>query len=88
MLVMVAEDGIGVIQPLKEIAQLAREVGALLMTDGTQAVGKMPLNVDEWGIDLMPMSAHKFYGPKGVGALFVQQRRPNRVKLEALLHGG
>lgn len=88
VVVMAVNNEIGVIQPLKEIAQLAREVGALLMTDGTQAVGKMPLNVDELGIDLMPMSAHKFYGPKGVGALFVRQRRPNRVKLEALLHGG
>ena len=86
--VMAVNNEIGVIQPLKEIAELARAVGALLMTDGTQAVGKMPLNVDELGIDLMPMSAHKFYGPKGVGALFVRQRRPNRVKLEALLHGG
>ena len=58
------------------------------MTDGTQAAGKLALNVDELGIDLMPMSAHKFYGPKGVGALFVRQRRPWRIKLEALLHGG
>jgi len=48
----------------------------------------MPIAVDEMGIDLMAISAHKFYGPKGVGALFVRQRRPNRVKLEALLHGG
>lgn len=86
--VMAVNNEIGVIQPLKEISQLTRDVGALLMTDGTQAVGKMSLNVDELGIDLMPMSAHKFYGPKGVGALFVRQRRPNRVKLEALLHGG
>jgi cysteine desulfurase len=85
---MAVNNEIGVVQPLNEIGRLAREVGVLFMTDGTQAVGKMPLNVDELGIDLMPMSAHKFYGPKGVGALFVRQRRPNRVKLEALLHGG
>jgi cysteine desulfurase len=85
---MAVNNEIGVVQPLNEIGRLTREVGALFMTDGTQAVGKMPLNVDELGIDLMPMSAHKFYGPKGVGALFVRQRRPNRVKLEALLHGG
>jgi cysteine desulfurase len=85
---MAVNNEIGVVQPLNEIGRLTREVGALFMTDGTQAVGKMPLNVDELGIDLMPMSAHKFYGPKGVGALFVRQRRSNRVKLEALLHGG
>ena len=86
--VMAVNNEIGVIQPLKEISQLTHQAGALLLTDGTQAVGKMPLNVDDLGIDLMPMSAHKFYGPKGAGALFVRQRRPNRVKLEALLHGG
>lgn len=86
--VMAVNNEIGIVQPLKEISQLTRDAGVLLMTDGTQAIGKMPLNVDELGIDLMPMSAHKFYGPKGVGALFVRQRRPNRVKLEALLHGG
>lgn len=86
--VMLVNNELGVIQPIKELAKLTHDFGAIFMTDGTQAVGKMPLNVDELGIDLMPMSAHKFYGPKGVGALFVRQRRPNRVKLEALLHGG
>ena len=86
--IMAVNNEIGVVQPIKQIAELAHEVGALLMSDCTQAVGKMFLNVDELGIDLMAMSAHKFYGPKGVGALFVRQRRPRRVKLEALLHGG
>lgn len=86
--VMLVNNETGVIQPIEEIAQLAHEAGALFMTDATQGVGKLPVNVDTMGIDLMAFSAHKFYGPKGVGGLFVRQRRPNKVKLEALLHGG
>ncbi len=86
--VMTVNNELGTIQPIKEIAQMTHEVGALLMTDGTQAVGKLPIQVDELDIDLMAMSAHKFYGAKGVGALFVRQRRGRVVKVGALLHGG
>jgi cysteine desulfurase len=86
--VMLVNNEIGVIQPIKEIAEIAHEAGALFMTDGTQAVGKIEVDVDELGVDLMCFSGHKMYAPKGVGALFVRQRRPRRLKLEALIHGG
>lgn len=86
--VMLVNNEIGVIQPVKEIADIAHEAGAIFMTDGTQAVGKIEVDVDDLGIDLMCFSGHKMYAPKGVGALFFRQRRPRRVKLEALIHGG
>ncbi len=84
--VMAAHNEIGVIQPLAEIGALCRAKGVLLHTDAAQALGKIPLDVDAMKIDLMSMSGHKLYGPKGVGALYVR-RRP-RVRLTPLIDGG
>ena len=86
--VMMVNNETGVIQPIKEISAITHQSGAVFMTDGTQAFGKMPIDVDESGIDLMAFSGHKIYGPKGVGGLFARQRRPNRIKLNPLIHGG
>lgn len=86
--VMLANNEIGVIQPIKEISDLTHQNGSIFMTDATQAVGKIEVDVDVLGIDLMCSSGHKFYAPKGIGVLFIRQRRPNKIKIPALLHGG
>jgi cysteine desulfurase len=85
--IMAANNEIGTIQPMKEIGRLAKEKGILLHSDATQAVGKVPINVEDTGIDLLSLTAHKMYGPKGIGALYVRSTKP-RVKLTPLIDGG
>jgi cysteine desulfurase len=85
--IMYANNEIGVVQPMREISAIAKKNGVLLFTDAVQAVGKIPVDVNKDGIDLMAFTAHKMYGPKGVGALYVRRKNP-RVKVTAQMDGG
>jgi cysteine desulfurase len=85
--IMYANNEIGVVQPVKEITAIAKKHGVLFFTDAVQAVGKIPVNVIEDGIDIMAFTAHKMYGPKGIGALYVRRKNP-RVKVTAQMDGG
>ncbi len=85
--IMYANNEVGTVMPMKEISALAKKNGILVFSDATQAVGKIPVDVNKDGIDLLAMTAHKMYGPKGIGALYVRRKNP-RVKVTAQMDGG
>lgn len=85
--IMAANNEIGTLQPIEEIGKIAKEKGILFHVDAAQAVGKIPMDVEKMGIDILSFSAHKMYGPKGIGALYVRKKNP-RVRLAPVIHGG
>ncbi len=82
--IMTANNEIGTVEPIKEIAEITKRHGVVFHTDAVQAIGHMPINVQELGVDMLSLSAHKFHGPKGVGALYIR----NGVRIDSLIHGG
>ncbi len=85
--IMAANNEIGTLNPIREIGRICKEKGVLFHTDAVQAVGKVPIDVNEMGIDLLSLTAHKLYGPKGIGALYVRKKDP-RVRLDPIMDGG